>query len=356
MVGSRPSDTHAQEPGDPFDDEPVVEEASTYMTDQEAEQLCQTFADGLDSGLGYARIFEMLERNGLGSTAVGRLRQAVLEDGDQLGDALTRFGILDPRARKLVYVAERQGKLPETFRHLGETYGRRYERKKRFIFSIIEPLILVALGGIILGNIVSANLVEMVMAENTGEILTDLLIESGIQVGLYASVCFIASVVWLHLPVDFALRDLFARLWMRVPVLSQPNRLYAISRFCRYLKQSISSGFDVYRSLQLAAEASNHPTILNGIEQARSQLKEGASLTDALRGARILPEEVVEHIEIGEQSGRLQERLQFLTDRYDEQSVERFDRQLAACLWLIRYTVVVGVIGTVLYSLLTINI
>ncbi len=356
MVGSGPSDSHARESDDPFGDEPVVEEASTYMTDQEAEQLCQTFADGLDSGLGYARIFEMLERNGLSSTAVGRLRQAVLEDGDQLGNALTRFGILDPRARKLVYVAERQGKLPETFRHLGETYGRRYERKKRFIFSIIEPMILVALGGIILGNLMSANLVELVMADNTGELLTDLMIESCIQVGLYASACFIGFVAWLNLPVDFALRDMFARLWMRFPVLSEPNRLYAISRFCRYLKQSISSGFDVYRSLELAAEASNHPTILNGIDQARSRLKEGESLTDALLAAQILPEEVVEHIEIGEQSGRLQERLQFLTERYDDRSVERFDRQMAACLWLIRYTIMVGIIGMVLYSTLNVNI
>ncbi len=356
MVGSTASGSDGPEPDLSPGDDPVVQETSTYMTDQEAQRLCQTFAEGLGSGLGYARIFEMMERNDLGARKVGRLRRALLEHGNRLGEAFARYGLLDPRARKLVHVAEKQGKLPETFHQLAETYGRRHERKKRFIFSLVEPLLLVALGVIVLGNILSVNLVELVMADNTWAMLADVLIEAGIQAGLYASVCFIGFVVWLQLPVDSPMRDLFSRLWMRVPILSEPNRLYGVSRFCRYLKQSIASGFDVYRSLQLAAEASNHPRILGNIERARSRLKEGDSLTDALLAAGVVPDEVVEHVEIGEQSGRLQERLDFLADRYDEWATERFDRQLAVVLWIVRYAIVVGVIVMVFYSVATLRL
>ncbi|MFB6351465.1 MAG: type II secretion system F family protein, partial [Bradymonadaceae bacterium] len=140
-------------------DEPVVRESRTYMTDPQAETLCQVFSEGLRSGVGYARIFEMLERNGLEAQTIDRMREAVLDRGDKLGEAFARHGILDPTARKLVLVAERQGTLPETFDHLGKSYGLRHDRKREFVFSMVEPMILVTLGGIVTGNVLAADII-----------------------------------------------------------------------------------------------------------------------------------------------------------------------------------------------------
>lgn len=332
------------------DNEPVVRETSTYMTDQQAETLCQVFSEGLGSGVGYARVFEMLERNGFEEKKVDRMREAVLDRGDQLGEAFARHGILDPTARKLVLVAERQGKLPETFDQLGDSYGLRHKRKKELIYSMIEPLILIALGGIVLGNLVAADLVDITMSPHTSSRITELFLDAGIQVALFAIGAFSVAFTWLNLPVDFAPRDFVARLWLRFPVLSEPNRLYSISRFCRFLKQSIESGFDVHRSLDLAAEASNHPTLLGQIEQAKDRLQEGKSLADALFAADELPDDVIEHIQIGEESGRLQERLSFLADRYYERATERFDRQMDVIVAFVRYGVILFVIGMVLFG------
>ncbi|MFB6351466.1 MAG: type II secretion system F family protein, partial [Bradymonadaceae bacterium] len=126
--------------------------------------------------------------------------------------------------------------------------------------------------------------------------------------------------------------------------------LYAISRFCRFLNQSIASGFDVYRSLELASEASNHPTLLSQVEQAQQRLDCGDSLADALFTANKLPDEVIEQIEIGEESGRLQERLDYLADRYYERATERFDRQMNVIVALIRYGIILFVIAILLLS------
>jgi len=331
-------------------DEPVARETRTYMTDQQAETLCQVFAEGLDSGVGYARIFDMLERNDFDSTNVDRMRRAVLDEGDQLGEAFARHGILDPTARKLVLVAERQGTLPETFDHLGEFYGLRHKRKKRFVYTMVEPAILIALGGILLVNLLTADLVGITMAPDTRARLVQLFIDSGIQIAFFGLTAFASAFVWLNLPVDFTPRDLASRLWLRAPVLSEPNRLHSISRFCRFLKQGIASGIDVYRSLALASEASNNPKLLAQTERARQRLDRGDSLADALFVAEELPDEVIEQIEIGEESGRLQERLGYLADRYYERATERFDRQMEVIVAVIRYGIILFVIALVLYA------
>jgi type II secretory pathway component PulF len=331
---------------------PVVREQSTYMTDQQAEQLCQVFSEGLGSGIGYSRIFGMLERNGLDQKLVDRLREAVLEKGDQLGEAFARYGVLDPTARKLALVAEQQGQLPETFAQLAEIYGLRHKRKKDFIYSMVEPMILFALG-IILGNLLSSNLAEITMSEQTWSLLMGVFIQAGIQVAFFGLTAFSVFFSWLNLPVDFAPRDYFSRLWLRFPVISEPKRLFSIALFCRYLKQSISSGIDIYRSLELASEASNNMKLLREVDASREKLKRGSSLAEALFEAKMIPDDVIENIEIGEESGRLEERLDFLAERYDERATDRFERQMAAIVWILRYGIVVFVIGAMMLQVAT---
>ena len=354
MAGRNLPDQRANgNPGGSGGTSAVVRESRTYMTDPQAEQLCQVFAEGLGSGIGYARIFSMLERNGLDDKIADRLRDAVLEKGDMLGEAFARYGILDPTARKLTLVAERQGKLPETFEQLAEIYGLRHKRKKSVIFSLVEPLILIALGGIVFGNLLTSGLVEIAMADDLGARLTDVFLQAGIQTALFALGWFSVFFTWMNLPVDFAPRDYFSRLWLRFPVLSEPKRLFSISLFCRYLKQSISSGINVHRGLELASEAANHPKLLTEIDRAKQRLKQGDSLAESLFGAETLPDDVVENIEIGEESGRLEERLEYLSDKYYERATERFDRQMTTLMWIVRYAIVVFVLGFIFYGVVT---
>ncbi|WP_168210492.1 type II secretion system F family protein [Persicimonas caeni] len=321
------------------------------MTDPQAEQFCQTFADGLESGIGYARILDILARQDFDKKTIGRLREALLERGDLLGEALARYGLLDPNARKLILVAEEQGVLPESFAQLGRIYGKRYARKKAFAASLIEPLILIALGLIVFRNIIGGNIVKLAFSRDTNERIIDILIMSGIESAMFALACFVVFFLWLNLPVDFAPRDLFSRIWMRMPVVSDPGRHYSVALFCRYLQQSIDSGMTVYQGIELAAEASNHPGILDHYQKAQKRIEDGYSLAEALNTIRTLPVEVLENVDIGEESGRLDERLTFLAQRYEDKANESFKNRMSAYTWILRYGIIVLVISMVLMSI-----
>lgn len=338
------------------DQQPVVRETSTYMTDQEAEKFCFLFGDGLESGIGYARILELMERQGFDRKSVDRLRVALLERGDMVAEALARLGILDPSARKLILVAEQQGTLPQTFKQLSRIYGKRYARKKSFVYALIEPLILVALGGIVFRNLIMSDLRAITFSDRTGEMLGEVFLQAGIECGIFAAVSFLVMFTWLNLPVDFGLRDAVGRLWQRVPVLSQPSELFAIAMFCRYLDQSIASGMDVYRALELAAEASNHPSFLGSYAKAQSIIERGGSLAEAIAAIRAVPDEVLDNIDIGEQSGRLDERLSFLAERYEKLSNESFERQTMLWTHIIRFGTIIGIVAMLALVLVSLQI
>jgi type IV pilus assembly protein PilC len=321
------------------------------MTDPQAEQFCQTFADGLESGIGYSRILDILARQDFDKKTVGRLREALLERGDRLGEALARYGILEPSARKLILVAEEQGVLPESFLQLSLVYGKRHARKKTFAASLIEPLILIALGLIVFRNIIGGDITKLAFASDTNERITDLLIKSGLETAMFALACYVIYFVWMNLPVDLAVRDLFTRVWMRIPVVSEPGRLYSVALFCRYLQQSIDSGMTVYQGLELSAEAANHPGILDAYQGAQDRIEEGYSLAEALHAIQTLPVEVLENVDIGEEAGRLDERLTFLAERYEDKATESFQHRMAVYTWIMRYGIIVLVIVMVMLSI-----
>ncbi len=321
-----------------------------------ASKFCQTFAEGLESGIGYARIFSLLERNGFDSTMVENLRTAILEEGDLLGEAFMRFGVLDSTSRRLVIVAEKQGTLPETFDRLSNIYSDRYDRKKDFAFALVEPIVLICLGILLINLVSSGNLVELALSSQWSQRAWEIALVSLTQIGTFVLTISTLLFGWLHLPVDFSPRDFFARIWMRIPIVSKAKRLFAISIFCRYLAQSISSGMDVYSSMELAAKATDYPKLISQIEEARQHIKEGKGLAESLFSADALPDDVIEYVEIGEESGRLGHQLKMLAQRYEERADDRFRRQMKVITWIVRYSIVASVIIAVFLSILSMEL
>ncbi len=333
------------------DRDPIVREESTYLTDERAAAFCSLFADGLDSGMGYTRILDMLERQNFDDHVVTRLRQALQDDGNRLGEAFARFGVLDPTARNLILVAERQGTLPSTFQDLASHYSKRHERRKKFVYGLVEPFILIALGFLVARNIVTGDLNSFLETMDAAEHLKPLATQAAIEVALFALTVGFCSFVFLKLPVDMPLRDTLHRLWLRLPLamFNRPGRTHSIALFFRYVRKSLSSGLTVLQGLDLAADASNNPSIEAALPHAKSAIEDGKTLATALQHIEALPRDSIDFVDVGEESGHLEERLEELADRYEEKAEESFEVNRRTLLYVLRLAVVVGVIGMLLF-------
>ena len=321
----------------------VVRERSTYMSDPDAEKFCQLFCEGLDSGAGYARILTIMERQGIEPKLVKLLRRAILEKGDRLGQAFARMGILDATARQLILVAEEQGTTPTVFKLLARNYGKRFKNKMKVVYGMVYPMLLVALGFIMVPDVFK-NITRLAQEDDWQAQFLQIVGKSGLKCLIFFAFYAGLAYIWTHLPVDMSLRDTMHRLWMRVPVLSDPSRDQALANFARFLRHSLSGGMNVFQSLELAADSSNHPEVRSRMPEILDRVEHGQSLCQALSCIRSLPPEILDHIGIGEETGRLEERLEFISGKYQEQAEEKFDRLMNAVVYTLYVFILVMVL------------
>lgn len=348
MSGYDYYDAPVSEESQVYAKKPLTKERSTYMTDLDAEKMCKLFADGLDAGIGYARIFDFMERQKLDQSLVDRLRYAVLELGDQLGEAFTRLGILDGVSRKVILVAEEQGELVRTFREQSRMYGERYRRRKQLAFSLVEPAIMICLA--IIFRRIMGKVQEAAMSPDMWGVLTPEFITGGIESGVLMMVLGFIAYAWLNAPVDSGVRSSMGRIVFMIPVVSTPARQTSVANYCRYLGQSIRAGMDMFRSIELAAEGSNNPQILGTVDRVISAMEAGYPLEQALSVSRGLPQEVVDYVGIGEETGKLEENLDFMQKRYDELAAESFKRAMAATVYILRFLFIILIFVLAVFS------
>jgi len=97
------------------------------------------------------------------------------------------------------------------------------------------------------------------------------------------------------------------------------KRKVAIARVTRTLATLIACGVPILEGLRMTARAAGNRIVENTIMQTRSALAAGRTLTEPLRGRVGLPAMVVQMVNVGEQTGSMEEMLTKVADFYDDE-------------------------------------
>lgn len=109
------------------------------------------------------------------------------------------------------------------------------------------------------------------------------------------------------------------RLLLRMPVLGALIRKAAVSRFTRTLGTLISSGVSILDGLEITARTSGNRVIHDAVMSSRASIAGGATISDPLKSSGVFPPMVVQMINVGEQTGGLDEMLSKIADFYDDE-------------------------------------
>ncbi len=109
------------------------------------------------------------------------------------------------------------------------------------------------------------------------------------------------------------------RLLLRVPILGTLQRKAAIARFTRTLGTLVSSGVPILDGLEITARTAGNRVLRDAIMQSRASIAGGDTISDPLRKSGVFPPMVVQMINVGEQTGGLDEMLAKIADFYDEE-------------------------------------
>lgn len=141
------------------------------------------------------------------------------------------------------------------------------------------------------------------------------------------------------------------RLMLRPPIFGPLFHKVALARVTGTLSSLMSSGVPILESIDICADTAGNRTVADVLRLAKDGVREGRPLADPLREHEdIIPSLVVQMIEVGEQTGALDNMLRKVAEFYD-QEVESTVNNLTALLEPL-LTVVMGVmVGTMVICL-----
>ena len=146
---------------------------------------------------------------------------------------------------------------------------------------------------------------------------------------------------------------------LKMPIVGMLMRKIAVARFCRTLATLTSSGVPILDGLEITAKTAGNAIIEDAVMAVRKAVEEGKTISEPLGMTKVFPPMVVQMINVGEQTGALDQMLSKIADFYEDE----VDTAVAGLMKLIEpllITVLGVIIGTIvtamylpLYSILS---
>jgi type IV pilus assembly protein PilC len=120
------------------------------------------------------------------------------------------------------------------------------------------------------------------------------------------------------------------RIFLRLPILGDLQRKAAVARFTRTLGTLVASGVSILEGLEITAKTAGNRVIHDAVMGSRASIAGGETISGPLKESGVFPPMVVQMINVGEQTGGLDEMLSKIADFYDEEVDAAVDALLSA--------------------------
>lgn len=134
------------------------------------------------------------------------------------------------------------------------------------------------------------------------------------------------------------------RLLLSIPVMGSLLRKAAVARFTRTLGTLVASGVSILEGLEVTAKTAGNRVIHDAVMKSRASIAGGDTIAGPLEESGAFTPMVVRMVEVGEQTGGLDEMLGRIADFYDEEVDSALEALIAAVepLMIVILGVVVG--------------
>lgn len=297
------------------------------------KQLC-TFTRQLstlqDAGLPILRSLRILE----GQSKPGPLKNSLMsviediESGSTLSEAMAR----QPKAFDNLYVnmvkaGEAGGALEVILQRLAEFKERAQSLKRKVQGAMIYPVavITVAVGIVTFIMIYIIPKFKQIFLDFGTELppITEVLIGiSDWVVDYFYLIPAIPFAIWLMLKIIKKNKTgayILDRIALKIPLVGKIIEKSVVARTCRTLGTLIASGVPILEALIIARDTAGNAVFARAFDNIYTAIREGESMAVPLKEARIVDDMVVNMVDVGEETGALDNMLYKIADVYDEE-------------------------------------
>ena len=107
---------------------------------------------------------------------------------------------------------------------------------------------------------------------------------------------------------------------LKLPVLGKLVFFLQLSRFSRILAELLKTGVPILQSLQLVSDTLNNKVLEKAIMTIQASVNEGKGMSVAMKSTGIFTPMIIQMVEVGENSGRTDELLSYVSGYYEDQA------------------------------------
>jgi type II secretion system protein F len=290
-----------------------------------------------------------------------------IRGGQSLADALAEHPKVFPKLYvNMVRAGEAGGVLAPIFKRLADYLERSQELKENVVSALIYPTILVAVGGAsIIFMIVFVIPRFAVIFADLGQSLPAttafLLWASGLLRSYWWAILgFIAGLVMFlrYYAGTEKGRMSLDTLKLRLFMIGDLVRKIETSRLTRTLGTLIKSGVPILNSLTIVREIIGNKVMSNALAEVSTGIKGGKGISQPLKKSGVFPPLAIHLIEVGEETGRLDDMLIQIAENYDREitnAVKRFVSLLEPAMILVMGLLIGFVVVSMLLAIFSVN-
>ena len=148
------------------------------------------------------------------------------------------------------------------------------------------------------------------------------------------------------------------RRFLKLPIFGDLINKIETARFARTLSTLLGNGVTLLGGMSIVRETMTNSVLAGALDSVIAKLREGRGLAQPLRETGVYPQLAVQLIQVGEETGRLEEMLGRIADIYDIESSRAVKRMLGILepvLILIMAGLIAAVILSILLGIFSIN-
>ncbi|MBC24370.1 MAG: hypothetical protein CMJ32_10710 [Phycisphaerae bacterium] len=332
----------------------------------EVANLVRELATALEAGLPLMQGLQTVRRQGTAnSQQILDFLIEKVEAGMPLHQACAEYGApFDDMIIGMMRAADASGQMSEVLHQLADLLDRSVELRRELVSATVYPMIvavLIAISVVVLVTFLLPTLLEPLEGQPgfTMPWPTQFLLSMAtfietwwLVIILLVITAFFAWRAWIRIPRN---KLLFDGLLLKMPLLGRVLRDVAVARFTRTLGTLVSAGIPILTALKIVRDTLGNTVLMQAIDMVQEKVSTGGSLADPLERCGHFPPLLVQIVNIGERSGRLESMLMHAAKAFDRQvnnSLKIFSKALPPILLAVMAVIAAFVLAAILLPLL----
>lgn len=328
----------------------------------ELAQVTRQFAVLLQAGIPMAEALRALTdqiSNKDLETAFRDVREKIA-GGNSLAEAMGHHPhYFDDLYVNMVKAGEAAGNVDDVLRRLSEFLLKQNRLRNKVGAALMYPMVMVGVGVIVVSILmvfVVPRIVGLIQARGQDIPLATSILIFGSDFLVKYWYLLILGFIGTSAAFSAYRRTVKGRLvvdgmLLKLPIFGDLFQKQTVSRFATTFATLLRSGVPVLECLLIVKNIVNNAVVANVLDDVHNRIMEGADISTPLKRSKIFPPAVGYMVAVGEQSGRLDEVLDKLSETYDEE-IDIAVQKMTSVLEPVLILAMAGVVAFIVISIL----